>query len=63
MMRKLQEEYTKAGLDINFEKNRISINNAREGKRHIDDNVTIKEKNKYQGFIITTNATTEESIK
>lgn len=41
MMKKPQEEYTKADLEINW----IPVNNITEGL-HIDDDVTIKVKDK-----------------
>lgn len=66
MIRKLQEAYTKAGLEINFKKTEYLNTKEEEVKDlEIGENQNIKgtSKFKYLGFVISKNATTEEEIK
>lgn len=65
MLRRLKEEYTKAGMEINFEKTEyLAVREEEVKDLEIDDDLKIKGKNKfkYLGFIISKKGTTEEEI-
>lgn len=65
MIRKLKEEYTKAGLEINFSKTEYLTTEESLEDLIVDDEVQILGANKfkYLGFTITKTATTEDEIK
>lgn len=66
MVRKLKEEYTKAGLEINFNKTEyLTTSEERPETLEIDEDTKIRETDrfKYLGSIITKQGTSEEDIK
>lgn len=66
MLRKLKEEYTKAGLEINFNITEYLVTlDEKQGDLIIDESTTIKavKKFKYLGYTLTKNTSTEEEIK
>ena len=66
MVRKLNEEYTKMGLEINIKKTEyLAIRDEETTDLEVDENVKIRgtDKFKYLGFTLSKQGTTEEEIK
>lgn len=64
MLRKLNEEYEKVGLEINLKKTMYMTTEEDTADLQIEDHLEIKGTNnfKYLGFTLSKNATTEEDI-